>query len=383
MATANQIYNFVNDVRKDAFGVNTGVQVRDTSSLVSFGDWVFNSGNDDSKSQFWKALIHKVGRTTIAIRKYERRGRKVIKDPIEWGLILEKISYTIGDAIENKSWTAQGDSDPFNITGSVTVTAKYFKSLDTWERDQFIPDFQLYTAFRSPERMGAFITGLFTALDNALELELERVGAMAVNTYMAKALSESNNNVNMKRNLLAEYNTITNAGLTVLKAKTDVDFLKFASKEIKLATDRLDTYSTIFNMDRQQRLTPKDKLVVEILSEFAAITDTYLMSDTYHNELVKLPNYESVPYWQSTGTGFKWEDTSKINIKIDDATTVEKGNIIAFIHDIDAVSATADRIRTKSIYDPQKEQTNYFKKADVGYAVDMSENGIVFYMEEV
>ena len=383
MATANQIYSFVNDVRKDAFGVNTGVEVRDASSLVSFGDWVFNSGNDDSKSQFWKALIHKVGRTTIAIRKYERRGRKVIKDPIEWGLILEKISYTIGDAIENKSWTAQGDSDPFNITGSVTVTAKYFKSLDTWERDQFIPDFQLYTAFRSAERMGAFITGLFTALDNALELELERVGAMAVNTYMAKALSESNNNANMKRNLLAEYNTITNAGLTVLKAKTDIDFLKFASKEIKLATDRLGTYSTIFNVDRQQRFTPKDKLVVEILSEFAAITDTYLMSDTYHNELVKLPNYESVPYWQSTGTGFKWEDTSKINIKIDETTTVEKGNIIAFIHDIDAVSATADRIRTKSIYDPQKEQTNYFKKADVGYAVDMSENGIVFYMEEV
>ena len=58
-------------------------------------------------------------------------------------------------------------------------------------------------------------------------------------------------------------------------------------------------------------------------------------------------------------------------------------NIVACIYDRDAMGVTIDKRRTKSIYNPKDEYTNYFMKAEMGFYNDLSENGVVFYLEEV
>lgn len=380
MATVTQIYNFVNDAREQAFG-SKAPTVLDTTSLVSLGDFVFSSNDNSNRDIWWNVICDKIGRTFTGIREYTGKFANIRRDPLEYGTIIEKLGFEIGDAVENPSWTTE-NSDPFNISGSIKPYSKLFKSINTWERDQFITDVQLKKSFTSAESMNAFISGLFIALNNAMELEMERTSALAVDTFIATLLDDSNTNNNVRINLLDKYNTLTNESLTVASALRNAEFLKWASMTINLTIKKMSSYSTIFNVEGKQRFTPKEKLVVEMLSDFASATASYLESGTYHKELVALPKYNEVAYWQGSGESFSFEDISKINIK-HGLKEVEQGGIVCLLHDVDAIASCAYDIRTRSIYNPRKEMTNYFKKAEIGYMADPSENGVVFYLAEV
>ena len=138
-----------------------------------------------------------------------------------------------------------------------------------------------------------------------------------------------------------------------------------------------------FNTAKADRFTKKEDMVVEILADFATATSSYLESGTYHKELVALPLYEEVDCWQGSGTEYDFASTSKVFIKNDDTgINVEQSGIIAFVHDKEKCGLSYDRIRTKSIYNPIGERTLYSHKADKGYYVDPTENGVVFAVFE-
>ena len=92
--------------------------------------------------------------------------------------------------------------------------------------------------------------------------------------------------------------------------------------------------------------------------------------------------YHEVPYWQGSGENYSFESTSSINIKLDETTTVNKTGIIACIYDEQALGVTINERKTTSERNNKDEYTDYFNKANMGYFNDMSENGIVFYLEE-
>ena len=97
--------------------------------------------------------------------------------------------------------------------------------------------------------------------------------------------------------------------------------------------------------------------------------------------MVSLPRYESVPYWQGSGVDYSFASTSAINIQLDESTTVNKSGIIAVAYDYNAMGVTLTDRRAASQRNDKDEYTDYFNKATFGYFNDMSENGIVFYIE--
>lgn len=381
MATVNQIYLMVNDAASEALG-EKAITAKDTASFVALGDKVLSSDTD--KEQFYKALVDRIGRTVIAVRSYSAKKRSVKRDELDWGLIYQKISYKKRDAVENPSWATETQANPFDVEIQTEAVQKLFAVMSTYSFEDSIPDGQLFTAFTSASAMGAFISGIYTNMDNYMQLAEENLNDMAVDTYMAGALIKGKDA--QKRKLLTEYNTANDTTLTAEQALRNADFLKFAGREIKTAIGNMTRMSTIFNAEAFPRHTPEDKLVVEVLGQFASAMSTYLESDTYHKELVALPNYEEVTYWQAPGTGFAFEDVSKINITnahlaVQDTNptgTIEQSGIVAFVHDYDAVASVIYRHRRNSIYNPRAERLNIFDKAEQGYAVDLSENGIVF-----
>ena len=139
--------------------------------------------------------------------------------------------------------------------------------------------------------------------------------------------------------------------------------------------------STLFNDEGYRRYTPKENIVLDVLQEYASATSTFLESDTYHNNMVSLPRYESVPFWQGSGEDFAFASTSAINIQLDETTTVNKTGIIAVAYDYNAMGVTLTDRRAASQRNDKDEYTDYFNKATFGYFNDMSENGIVFYIE--
>lgn len=375
--TVNQVYQMVNDAAKEALG-QQAVTVKDTGSLVSLGEQIQVTENVET---FYKTLVNRIGRTVVAVRAFEISERSVMRNEMEWGVIYQKISFKPRNAVENPSWKTETQANPYDIEPQTTVVQKLFSVMGTYSYEDSIPDYQLFTAFTTPAAMAAFISGIYTNMYNYLKIAEANLANLAVNTYMAGAMSGTN--AAQKRNLLKEYNDKFTKTLTVEQALTDASFLKFASKTINDTIKQFTSPSAIFNAEGIVRQTTKDKLVVEVLSQFATATTSYMESDTYHNELVKLPHYEEVNYWQASGTGFSFEDVSTIDIqnaKIADGAEVKKTGIVAFVHDYDAVASIIYRRRSNSIYNPRAERYNVMEKADKGYAVDLSENGVVFYM---
>ena len=375
----NQIYGLVNNAAKESLGAKA-IAVKDTGTLVSLGKQVLSSTTDIE--QFYKALTNRIGRTVIAIREFEITNRSVMREEMEWGIILQKISYKPHEAVENSTWNTATQASPFDVEIQTTVVQKLFSVLGTYAYEDSIPDQQLHTAFKGPAEMGAFISGIYTNMYNSLKIAEANLANLAVSTYMAGALKAAK--PLMARNLLKEYNTKYSKTLTVDQCLVDADFLKYASKEINDTVKEMQAPSQVFNAEEIPRQTPRDKMVVEVLGKFASATASYLEADTYHRELVSLPRYEEVAYWQAPGTEYKFADVSKINVKhadINSGTAVEQSGIIAFVHDYDAVASIIYNRRSASMYNPRAERMNVFEKADKGYAVDLSENGVVFYVD--
>ena len=381
MANVNQIYTMVNDAASEALG-KSAITAKDTGTLVSLGDQVFSS--DTNKEQFYKALTDRIGRTAIAVRAYTAKNRSVKRDEMEWGAVYQKISYKWKNSTTNPSWDAQTQADPFDVAIGTEAVQKLFSVIGTYSYEDSIPDYQLFTAFTSASAMGAYISGIYTNMANALAVADENLANLAVSTNIAGVLKKGK--ATQKRNLLAEYKTLSgDAEITVANALTNLNFLKYATREIKTVIDNMTTMSVLYNAEADiPRHTPTDKQVVEVLGLFASASDTYLQADTYHKEMVALPNYEKVVYWQAPGTGFAFDDVSKINIKNEniDVSPVEQGGILAFVHDVDSCASIIYRRRSHSIYNPRAERFNIFEKADKGYAVDLSENAVVFYIAE-
>ena len=382
MATVNQIYLMVNDATKEALG-SKAIAVKDTSTLVSLGDLVLSS--DKNKEAFYNALVDRIGRTVIAIRKFKATNRSIKRDEMNWGIIYQKISYKLHSAVNNGTWETETQVNPFDVAIQTEAVQKLFSKIGTWSYEDSIPDRQLFTAFQNAAAMGAFIDGIFINMDNAMTIAEDSLADLAASTCIAGTLIKGK--TTQKRNLLSEYNTKYTQTLTVSAALTNPDFLKFASYEINQVVKHLKRPTTVYNAEGIPRQTTSEKMVVEILDQFASATASYLESGTYHKELVALPGYEEISFWQASGEDFSFENCSTVNITNSELSTVgnETGTIsqtgiVAFIHDYDAVASCIYNVRTNTMYNPRAERMNVFKKADKGYAVDLSENSVVFYV---
>ena len=378
MSTVSQVYGLINNVAKQAFGENA-IAVSDTSGLVALGDFVLSS--DSSTDLFTHSLVDRIGKTVFSVRRYGGKKDGMVREPFEYGCIVQKIYVDLPEAKPNNAWKI-GDENykpDFAPVIKPTVRQKLFNKMSTWEIDVTIPDFMLRTAFTNATSMGVFIDAIFTAMENMMVVALENNANLTRASFIARKLSA--NKKCGAINLLSEYNKATSAGLTVDAALRNSEFLKWSAMQINLWVSRLPKMSTLFNDEGYRRHTPKENIVLDVLQDYASATSTFLESDTYHNNLVSLPRYESVPYWQGSGTDFAFNSTSAINIKLDESTTVSKTGIIAVAYDYNAMGVTLTERRSASQRNDKDEYTDYFNKATFGYFNDMSENGIVFYIE--
>lgn len=378
MATFNQIYTMVNDATAQMYG-SEAITVKDTSSLVSLGEKVLSSETD--KDVFFKTLVDRIARTIVAIREFETKERSVTRDAVNWGLFVQKISYKRKTAVENPSYDFTTQANPFDVKPSTEIIQKIFgENIGIWSYEDVIPYDQMFTAFNSAAEMGAVIAGIYTNINNEYTMAKAALENLAVDTLIAGVIKKGK--ATQKRNVLAEFNTANGTSLTAPQALKNADFIKYVNREIYTTIGFMQEANELYNLENIIRQTPKDKLVVEILGMYASASAVYLEADTYHNELVKLPRYEEVNYWQGMGTEASFEDVSTIKIKNTgiDAEEISQSGIIACIHDYDAVASFVDKPEVGSMANPRQRCLNVFYQAARNYGVDLSEKCVVFYM---
>lgn len=380
-----QISNIVNDSVKDALGKNIGVTKVDSSDIVSLGKAI---ANFNAYEGFFNSLVNRIVKTVYFVRTYEGSSRSVLRDEHEYGAFVQKVYYDLPDAVDNPTWsiptekteptptTEYNQTSPYDVKGTVGVSALIFGGKGTWSIEIVRPVEQIKSAFIDSSSMMAFIDGIYVTIENAFKLEEERLVSLAVNTAMADAIDGGK-----ARNLLNEFNTKTSQTLSVEDALISADFLRYASMEINRTVDNMGKMSTAFNKAGYSTFTSKDNMVVEMLSQFASASDMYLQSDTFHNELTQLPKYEKVPFWQSSGKSFDFADCSKIDVKHADFNAdVTQGGIICFIHDVENVACYFGSRRSWELFNPRSEVMIHGEKAEKGFAVDGHANAVVFYM---
>ena len=383
-----QVYEFVNVATGEALGEGVVVQ-EDLSNIVDIGDQVFNANAMD---KYVKALVNRIGKVIFVNRVYQGSAPSVMMDGWEYGSVLQKVSANLPDARINETWELEdGQSyDPHIFHAPKGVKAKFFNKYVTFEIDMSFTEDQLKMSFTSAVEMNAFISMLYTNVDNSMTVKIDELIRRTINNMVAETIysdfegAQLNTKSGAKAiNLLYLYNNTVNKGKTALTAEQaifDPEFIRFAAYRIKLTHDRMRTMSTVFNAGGQPRFTPTDLAHIVLLSDFASSADVYLQSDTFHNELTKLPTAEVVTYWQGSGTDFAFDEVSKIDVISADGHEVATSGIIGVMYDRWALGVSNVQRKVTSQYTPNAEFFTNFYKYKAGYFNDLNENFVVFFI---
>lgn len=394
---AKQISSILNDVIEDLTGQSGSIQTINTTDIVSMGKAIASLNLTEG---FFGSLINRLAKTVYFVRNYDgKQTNAILRDEHEFGAFVQKVYYT-SPALQNNSEYAipsysEGSIDsytqssPYAVNTTVTVTAKIFSNQGSYSLNIVRPVDQIRTAFLSDAEMMRFIDGIYLTIENEMKMAEEALVSTAVTTAMAMDIKGGN-----VRNLLTEYNTLysNNTITDEDEAMRDPDFLKFAAKEISQTINYMQDMSVAYNVGGYMTFTDRENMRLEMLQDFASSLDTYLYSDTFHNDLIALPGFEKWNKWAWTGNaGGSFAANSKIKVQHSDFVVevtnpngiIEQDGIVAFVHDKEHVAAYFGHRRSWELYNPKDDVYIHGETARKGYAVDPNANGVVFIVKYV
>lgn len=386
-----QIYSLINSVSSEVLG-KTDIVNEDLTGVVDLGKEVFNQGAVDN---YVKSLVNHIGKVVFVNRPYSGKIPSVLMDAWEFGSVLEKISADVPAAEENDTWNlTDGHEYKQDIFHKPVVSAKFFNSKVTFEVPVSITERQVKESFSSAAQLNGFLSMIYSAVEKSMTIKTDALIMRTINnmigetlfadaakfTPSGKALSYASASTVRCVNLLFLYNQAKGTKLTADKCLTDGDFIRFASYQMGLYADRLQSISTLFNVGGKERFTPKDALHTVLLSDFAKGAQAYLYADTYNKEQVLLPNAETVASWQGSGQDYGFAHTSAINIKTSGNHDIAIGGVLGVMFDRDALGVCNLDKRVTTNYNAKAEFFNNYYKFDAGYFNDTNENFVVFFV---
>lgn len=381
-----QAYEIANDVTKEVLG-ETAVLEKDLSNIGSIGETVFNANANDN---YVKALVNRIGKTVFETRVYKGEviGR-IVKDPWYYGSVFQKIKAGLPEAQESEVWELQDGAeysmDIFNAPKD--VKGLYFNDGVAWNITQSITREQLKESFTSAIALGNFLDMILTKVENSLTLKIEGLARLMyasqivdtiVSDYGSDALSSKSGVKAI--NLLKLYNTTFSESLTADKALYDKDFIRFASRQMRLVAYRMRSYSKLFNINGHETFTPTEELNIVMLNEFEQSAHSYLYADTFHDDEVKLPKASVVNYWQGTGTDYALASTSKVNVKSYSGNEKEVPYVLGIMYDDEAMMIRGPERSVDTHYNKKAHFWNYFYEVLTSFFCDQDNNFVVFFL---
>lgn len=379
-----QVHQFVNGALTETLGEEAVLQ-EDLSNVVDMGNAIFNASAFDA---FVKSLVNHIGRVVFVNRPYRGSAPSVLMDAWEYGSVVEKICSELPQATENETWELEdGASYDPNVFHAPKAEAKFFNKMTTFEVDRSITERQVKQSFSSATQLNAFVSMLFNEVEKALtvatdNLVMRTINNMTVETMYSKYSGGAITGAGSPKaiNLLYGFNQQYSKSLTAAQAILDPDFIRYAAYHIGLVSGRLTRISSLFNIGGKARFTPKDLQHIVMLDEFKSAADVFLQSGTFHDEYTKLLSAETVPFWQGSGTGYAFADTSKVYATSAAGHTQTCTGILGVIFDRDALGVMNFNSRVTTNYNGKAEFTNYFYKRDARYFNDLNENFVVFFV---
>lgn len=387
-----QIKDIINLANRQVLGKEELTEIN-LEGLISTGKTLFqmqeDAPNNHIVDNYVNAIIDATAKYVFVNRVYKRRAPKVLMDNWEFGTLVRKIRISkLPKAQNNQAWElVDGQVYEENQFYKPHVIESIFNDKTSFMVPISITEEQVKSAFTTMDEMTRFIGMIETMIYNKLNLDLDATIMLTINNMISLTLKDdySTSAYNSKSgvkavNLLYLYNQKYGTTLTKQKAIGDKDFLRFAVETIKNYTGKLTAMTSLFNIKKSDKFTEKDLQHLVILDTFINAIQTHLQSDTYHKELVEMPYYETVNFWQGVGNDFDFEDTSTINITDSNGNKTNINYVVGVLFDRDAlgVSQFEDHVETKYIKIARFWNNFYSREARYFNALD--EQFVVFFL---
>lgn len=382
----SQVAAFVNEAAKEALGIDALV-TEDLSLCVDSGTTVFPTS--DNMDAFTKALVNRIGTTILVDRAYTGRAPSLLVDRARYGSITMKIATEPPEAVDNASWQlVDGRSYDDKIFRQPVVYSKFFNQRETFRVDRSLALKQMEESFTSPDLMNAFVSSLDTATRTAITIREDELVMRTVNNFIGETLfseypgaAYSASSGVRAVNLLYLYNQDTGASTTAAEAIYDPGFIRYASYKMKTISDRLSVASTLYNIGGKTRFSPKDRQRVILHSDFKAAAEVYLYDaqGQLKDEYLRLPEADTTPFWQGSGTGYALADTTAIDVTTTENHAVSCPYILGVLFDADALGVANLEQHVETELVKSARFINYFHFWDCGHWNDFNENFIVFF----
>ena len=380
-----QIKDLVNTAYKQFTGKEDIATPLDLTAFCDMGA----ESIGDNRERFTNALIGVITKNWFLDTSYRSQYNDIFyEDNERFGAIIQAISVEAPEAKDNEAW--KDFESGVSKVGQYTVylpivSTKYYTKSSSWAIPITISWEQWDTAFHNETELTSFVNYVFMVVDNALVQHMEDMNDENRNNFISEKIAYSKNpdakGVHVV-DLVAEY--VKEKGITQtytrLKALNDREFLSFASAKMSEYIGYFRKQTALFNTEQKVRFTPEERLACQILSLFESKMASVGYANTFHDEFIKLPNHQSVSWWQSAGD-LSFDDVSRINIK-NGNTTTEASGIVGLLCDKWAIVHTIRSNRVGSQNFGIENITHYEYQHRDSYINNLTMNAVVFTMND-
>lgn len=359
------------------------IVTEDLSNIVDVGTAIYNANWVDS---FVKSMILQIGRWIFVNRAHRRWTPDITREGSEFGHVLAKTRTKRFLAKPNPTMHMNAGDTPNQFQfNPPTVKNKYFVQKVDWQLECSFAERQVQGAFKSAEEMARFFGMIQDQLQKDMDQQIDDLTMRGINGFIAEKLYRNSGVIEV----LTSFNQATGSNLTLATMTQSEDWNRYTAYKILQTKKRMLPATNIFNCQTEagyETSTPPEYMRFVLHSDVAESINVYLNAVTFHNDFSDIGSYDSIPMWQTPGTEFQREATTRINIDLPSnidreesaAVTIDRIGIIGLMFDVDAIVINNQNERVTSAYNAQGEFYNNFYKIDTMIYIDLDENGAVF-----
>lgn len=389
-----QIKDIVNTVNAQVLG-KSFIENLDVQNLVETGQTLASLAQKTPNlyDNYISALVDATAKYVFVNRVYGRRAPNVLKDNWEYGSIVRKIRMKkLPKARNNEVWGLKdGQVYEEHQFFQPKIVETLFDNLTTFEVPMSYTKKQVESAFTSLEEFNRLIGMIETSIYNKLNVDADALIMLTISNMASLTIEDdysddygtaslSSRSGVKAVNLLFLYNVGKTVQLTPEEALNDKNFLRFAIMTMKNYSAQMEEMTSIYNIEKADRFTPKNLQHFIVLSQFINAVNIVLQSETYHNEFLKFDYYDEITKWQGVGTDFSLHSVSTIDIINSNGTEIHIPYVIGAIFDHDALGVSmADEYVETSYTKSARFWTSYYKR-DARYFNALDEQFVLFFL---
>ena len=383
-----QAATVMNSIVQQATG-KSSIAATSTAGFISQAQTALKTGTD----VLLNAISQVLSKTIFSVRPYNARFKGLMRDAVQWGNHVRKISFGgVGVEEEERFDLVDGQAvDQYKVKKPDVLQTNFY-SHDSYQNHYTLFRDQLDMAFSGPDEFMRFVSGLTTEVSNKLEQYRENFTRITLINLMGADI-----NLGRVRHLVTEYAT----AMGIVDGSGDPDtteiltthldgFVKWLFAELRVLSDRFTERSLLYQTNITghdiYRHVPKERQRLYIYSPFLAQIDSRVLASVFHPEYLRLGDREEVTYWQSIET----PDTIKITPSQINPTTgvyaagnaVNASPVLGVLMDYEAAGVTqVHEWSAPTPFNPAGGYSNIFYHMDMRGWNDMTEKSVTLLLD--